>query len=79
MRITVIATGFDEMRSRLGRLVAPPVLHIHKKEELKTQEEILEAKENDKGEEKTKIEELTGKDEWGEKFEIPAFLRQIRN
>lgn len=76
IRITVIATGFDEMRSRLGRLVTPPKPAFIKPEEPKTQEPLpvqAEAKEEDK-----EPEELGGKDEWGEKFEIPAFLRQGR-
>lgn len=76
MRITVIATGFDEMRSRLGRLVAPPRLPIQKSEEVKPQEEIVQIEEKET--DKDKAEEFPEKDEWGEKFEIPAFLRQGR-
>lgn len=74
MRITVIATGFDEMRSRLGRLITPPALQV-RKEEPKIEEMPLsaEVKEEDK-----EPQEQNGKDEWGEKFEIPAFLRQGR-
>lgn len=76
MRITVIATGFDEMRSRLGKLVMPPRLRIEKKEEVSMEPEVVLQVERGVG--KDKEEEQNGKDEWGEKFEIPAFLRQGR-
>ncbi len=75
IRITVIATGFDEMRSRLGRLITPPALQI-KREEPKPEELPLQSEAGE--ENKDKEEERNGKDEWGEKFEIPAFLRQGR-
>lgn len=76
LRITVVATGFDQMRSRLGRMVNPPKPKIaeqpglvgetiEKREEpIATKEEIDDRKHD--------------KDEWGEEFEIPAFLRQGR-
>lgn len=76
IRITVIATGFDEMRSRLGKLVMPPRLQIEKKEEVVMEPEVVQQTEGGVG--KDKEEEQNGKDEWGEKFEIPAFLRQGR-
>lgn len=76
IRITVIATGFDEMRSRLGKLVMPPRLQIEKKEEAGMEPEVVQQAEEGIG--KNKEEEQNGKDEWGEKFEIPAFLRQGR-
>ncbi|MBI2007194.1 MAG: cell division protein FtsZ, partial [Candidatus Blackburnbacteria bacterium] len=69
IRITVIATGFDEMRSRLGRLITPPALQI-KREEPKPEELPLQSEAGE--ENKDKEEERNGKDEWGEKFEIPA-------
>jgi len=79
MRITVVATGFDEMRSRLGKMVRPllvkPKLDKEglvgevKKEEVKQQIEDEDGPADNNG----------GRDEWGEKFEVPAFLRQGRN
>lgn len=77
IRITVIATGFDEMRSRLGKLVMPPRLQVERKEEEGGMApEVVQQVEGGVGKEKE--EEQNGKDEWGEKFEIPAFLRQGR-
>lgn len=83
LRITVVATGFDEMRSRLGRMVTPP----RKREEQHPQglvgevidtssmpEQTQQVSQGNEEEGKTE----NGKDEWGEKFEIPAFLRQGR-
>lgn len=84
LRITVVATGFDEMRSRLGRMVTPP----RKREEQHPQglvgevidtsvpQQIQQTSQQIGSEEEEKTE--NGKDEWGEKFEIPAFLRQGR-
>lgn len=80
MRITVVATGFDEMRSRLGRMVSPsrpsvttpPQGILSAMPEKKEREAIIpETSGNNESSE-------GGKDEWGEKFEIPAFLRQGR-
>lgn len=94
LRITVVATGFDEARARLGRMMKPtpirpreespqglvgdveerpqplpvqpaPIHHVSQSNQSQQQGQ-------DFGEEKN------GKDEWGEKFEIPAFLRQGR-
>ncbi len=75
MRITVIATGFDEMRAKLGQMVAPTI-----KPQLPIQEEVVaEVPEQPEQLEEEKPGDDNGKkDEWGEKFEIPAFLRQGR-
>lgn len=99
MRITVVATGFDEMRSRLGRMVSPtrtistPPQGIlsttpDKKEDTQPRPTSSfpgaifskKAHQTQRPTEETKKEEPAGdnKDEWGEKFEIPAFLRQGR-
>lgn len=82
LRITVIATGFDEARARLAQISRPaeePVMEgvvseAHKKEEEEEKEErevkeppIDERPQGEPGEE----------DVFGEKFEIPAFLRKI--
>ncbi|TSC90467.1 MAG: cell division protein FtsZ [Microgenomates group bacterium Gr01-1014_5] len=85
LRITVVATGFDEMRSRLGRMVTPPrkreeqhpqglVGEVTDTSPLPVQTQQVSQQIGNEEEEKTE----NGKDEWGEKFEIPAFLRQGR-
>ncbi|MAG59455.1 cell division protein FtsZ [Candidatus Woesebacteria bacterium] len=80
MQITVIATGFDEMRARLSQMVKPQKPKIEEPEGL-----VSELPEDEDQEEQKKIDvqdededEEREKDEWGEKFEIPAFLRQGR-
>lgn len=88
MKITVIATGFDEMRARLGRMVTPPTLgQINATPQTPLSQMIKPAldpgvqpsqsTQSSKQDDNEK-EEKNGKDEWGEKFEIPAFLRQGR-
>jgi cell division protein FtsZ len=79
VRITVIATGFDESRSRIAQMVRPntPSLsgvvgEVPKKEEQQapqSEDETIERKEN--------IIEPTKKDQFGDDFDIPAFLRKI--
>lgn len=78
VRITVIATGFDETRSRLAQMsqtsIQKPVV-----------QGVVSEVSNKFGEEKAQEEKPpeedgdTQKDEdvFGEKFEIPAFLRKI--
>lgn len=80
IRITVIATGFDEGRSRIGQLVRPqnpPIQGVvsdpanqNKNVNPQTLESNAEEKDADGNEKK--------KDEYGEEdFDIPAFLRKI--
>ena len=81
LRVTVVATGFDQMRSKLGRMV-----NVSRPKPVEQTAGLVgEVNKNviDKKEEPTQtIEEVNkkpnGKDEWGEEFEIPAFLRQGR-
>lgn len=92
IRITVIATGFDEMRSRIGRLMTPqqPRISVERKltdprvpdhvatqpvEEKPPMVINNHAQENNHSQDNNE-EDKNQKDEWGEKFEIPAFLRQ---
>lgn len=85
LRITVIATGFDETRARLAQLAKPReeqvIQGIVSETERKEEEE-----EGEKEEEKVEVEERDDerppveppeKDVFGQKFEIPAFLRKI--
>jgi cell division protein FtsZ len=83
MKITVIATGFDETRATLSRFVVPtiPIKEEEKEEEPSFAPPAGGASE---GEEEEKIEEPPlpigeaelPPEEAGKEFEIPAFLRQ---
>jgi cell division protein FtsZ len=76
VKITVIATGFDETRSRLAQMsqtsVQKPVIQGVVSEPPAQKEEAAS--------EQLPEEDGDSKDEdvFGEKFEIPAFLRRIR-
>lgn len=74
IRITVIATGFDETRTRLSRFIS------NQPEVSKPDETVAEYIENKKDEETPKEppSENIPPEEMGEEFEIPAFLRQGR-
>lgn len=96
MRITVVATGFDEMRSRLGRMVSPPKVQAPSPQGIVSQAPqepqvtfpgaIFRPKPISQSPSQTQTQTITNnevdsdkeKDEWGEKFEVPAFLRQGR-
>lgn len=85
VRITVIATGFDETQARLAHMAEPtqpPKIQGFVSEgipeETESDEEELETKKPDDDEEPpSDIPEEEG-DVFGEKFEIPAFLRKIQ-
>ncbi len=76
VKITVVATGFDETQARIAGLTKPRVSPIQgvvsevREEKASDNEEAVEAegKEEEKGQQE---------DEFGEKFEIPAFLRKL--
>lgn len=77
VRITVIATGFDETRSRIAQMrpsFKPPVQGVVSepvKESIKQNDDVEmdDEKNNNDSEDK---------DVFGEKFDIPAFLRKIQ-
>ncbi|MBU0569589.1 cell division protein FtsZ [Patescibacteria group bacterium] len=80
IRITVVATGFDETRAKIGQLVQPIRESVVQgvvsegPREFKADGE----KERDEDEDDNQIPpESSEKDIFGEKFEIPAFLRKI--
>jgi len=81
IKITVIATGFDETRARLSRFMAPskPIIEEEIKEEKKEEptftEPELEEKKIEEPPPPTGEGELSPEEE-GKQFEIPAFLRQ---
>lgn len=69
IKVSVIATGFDESRMNLQRLVQRPAVSSHP-----PQEPVAPVKGNGKDEEPGSSE-FPPKDEMGEEFELPAFLR----
>lgn len=75
VRITVIATGFDQTRVKIAQMakVTEPKIQGVVSEKPKTEEENGEKEELTVAGEDTIPEE----DVFGEKFEIPAFLRKI--
>lgn len=75
VRITVIATGFDQTRSRIARMTKSPALPIQGVVSEKPKEE--EKLEDNKEEQEVGQENGSDEDPFGEKFEIPAFLRKI--
>ena len=73
VRITVIATGFDQTRSRIAQMAKstkPPVVEGVVSEKPKEEEMTF-------SEEEEAVPPETDEDLFGEKFEIPAFLRKI--
>ena len=77
IKITLIATGFDEARTRLQQLVSPTP--VQKQDDIITEKEEPEKAKEDKGKVKTLIKE-TVVDEAippeDTELDIPAFLRQ---
>lgn len=85
VRITVIATGFDETRSRIAQMrqpVQPPIVQGVVSEPVKDTGGFNQSSRDDKDGDRrnTTPPEDSGSDDndtFGEKFEIPAFLRKI--
>ena len=79
VRITVIATGFDESRSRIAQMVRPnqPASIQGMVGESPKQEGEMPESGMERVEKKEGLVEQTKKDEFGEDFDIPAFLRKI--
>lgn len=77
VRITVIATGFDETRSRIAQMrpTFKPSVQGVVSEPIK--ETTAKNDDNDMDDEKDNLES-EDKDVFGEKFDIPAFLRKIQ-
>lgn len=80
VKITVIATGFDETRSRIAQMRQPQppivqgVIGEPQRQEINNIEENKEENDNEPPEDS----DSGDSDTFGEKFEIPAFLRKIR-
>ncbi len=76
VRITVIATGFDQTRSKIAQMTKsprlPPIQGVVS--EKPVEEQKLE---NNREEQQTSETQEPDEDPFGEKFDIPAFLRKI--
>jgi cell division protein FtsZ len=78
IRITVVATGFDESRARVAQI-------SQSREEPRVQGVVSEPPKDDDEEDESKEKDIDGdnsgdmpeEDVFGKKFEIPAFLRKI--
>ena len=80
VRITVIATGFDETRSRIAQMRESPQRPLVQgvvSEPVQTKSED-EDDEDGKRNEPPQASDDEDNDTFGQKFEIPAFLRKIR-
>jgi cell division protein FtsZ len=82
VKITVIATGFDETRSRLSQMsqtaVQKPVVQGVVSETIPVRgEDENDDRENDNEPPEESGDSSKDEDVFGEKFEIPAFLRKI--
>ena len=70
VRITVIATGFDETQARIAKM-------SQRATEVKLEGVVTEAPRPKEVEKVEEEKEDKKEDEFGEDFEIPAFLRKI--
>ena len=78
LRITVIATGFDETRARLSQMAKTSTQQNIQGVVSEVPEKETEKTINDMEEEESENGKQNDDDTFGEKFEIPAFLRKIR-
>jgi len=77
VRITVIATGFDQTRSRIAQMTKGPIPPLQGVISEKPKMEEMASREDDKEEQEINEDNGQSDDPFGEKFEIPAFLRKI--
>lgn len=81
LRITVIATGFDETRARLAQMAQPraepAVEGVVSEVPKRKKDEEEKGAELEEPEDKEPPEGPSEEDMFGRKFEIPAFLRKI--
>lgn len=80
VRITVIATGFDETRSRLAQMSKPitqPIVQGVVSEPIKQSSDVPKNEDEDDIP-PSETRSSSDEDVFGEKFEIPAFLRKSR-
>lgn len=75
VRITVVATGFDEAKSKLAKMsqkVEPQIQGVMGEKSVEQEQKAFEDTQSEQ-----EFEEED--DEFGKKFEIPAFLRKIKH
>ena len=75
VRITVVATGFDEAKSKLAKMsqkVEPQIQGVVGEKSIEQEQKVYENAESEQD-----FEEED--DEFGKKFEIPAFLRKMKH
>jgi len=81
IRITVVATGFDESRARVAQIsqarVAPRVQGVVSEPPKDEDEDDEKVEDNDDEMGSDKPGDILEDDVFGQKFEIPAFLRKI--
>ena len=89
VRITVIATGFDETQARIAKMSQPSVSPTPRMEgvvsETPNEDEEEPKREEPTSDDSSREEQVYtsdddnqgGKDEFGQDFEIPAFLRKV--
>ncbi len=81
VRITVIATGFDETQARLSKLNEPSTIHTPSPIQGVVSERVEEKEEDDEDtgdQDKIKsLRDIDEQDEFSKDFDIPAFLRKI--
>jgi len=79
VRVTVIATGFDETRLRLERMVSRPVVKLPEGliNTISSPETEVGKEEKEKKEEIKKVE-VVSPEEFESELDIPAFLRQSK-
>lgn len=78
VKITVIATGFDETRSRIAQMRVNPTKPIVQGV---VSDPVQKTVNDDRDEDRSDTPDEPGNDDndtFGDKFEIPAFLRKIR-
>jgi len=76
IKIIVIATGFDESRMRLARMMSRPKPPEPEGIVSEFPEEKIPLEENETVEAKSEIPSENPEDEFGDEFDIPTFLRQ---
>jgi cell division GTPase FtsZ len=79
VRITVIATGFDETQARISKMRPAEPVRLEGVISSTPREEVVQEQQQQRSEEQQprEIPNDPNKDEFGEDFEIPAFLRKI--
>ncbi|MCS7092268.1 MAG: cell division protein FtsZ [Patescibacteria group bacterium] len=76
LHVTVVATGFDESRARISQMVSPRISVMQGVVSESPKEEKITMNENDR--DNGNFDNMDDEDPFDQKFEIPAFLRNIK-